>query len=134
MKKNLCFLFVTIMVSINTNAQDITNDSINILDSIRHAGTKVQIRYVPIPKEEPKPDEFYSIQLTASIEKIPLNNFQLYKDVYYIVNEEKVYIYLSGEYHNLNDAITEKNKINDKRVKNFFIVKVIDNRKIVLVE
>ena len=134
MKKNLCFLFVTIMVSINTNAQDITNDSINILDSIRHAGTKVQIRYVPIPKEEPKPDEFYSIQLTASIEKIPLNNFQLYNDVYHIVNEEKVYIYLSGEYHNLNDAITEKNKINDKRVKNFFIVKVIDNRKIVLVE
>jgi hypothetical protein len=134
MKKNLCFLFVTIIVSINTNAQDITNDSINMLDSIRYAGTKVQIRYVPIPKEEPKPDEFYSIQLSASIEKIPLNNFQLQNDVYHIVNEEKVYIYLSGEYHNLNDAITDKNKLNDKKGKNFFIVKVIDNRKIVLVE
>lgn len=134
MKKNLCFLFVTIMFSINTNAQDITNDSINILDSIRYTGTKVQIRYVPIPKEEPKPNEFYSIQLSASIEKIPLDNFQLNNDVYYIVNEEKVYVYLTGEYDKLNDAISKKNILNDQRGKNFFIVKVIDNRKIVFVE
>jgi len=122
------------MFSINTNAQDITNDSINILDSIRYTGTKVQIRYVPIPKEEPKPNEFYSIQLSASIEKIPLDNFQLNNDVYYIVNEEKVYVYLTGEYDKLNDAISKKNILNDQRGKNFFIVKVIDNRKIVFVE
>ena len=53
MKKNLCFFVVSILLSMNSNAQDITTDSVAILDSIRNAGIRVQIRYVPIPKEKP---------------------------------------------------------------------------------
>ena len=134
MKKNLCFFVVSILLSINSNAQDITNDSVAILDSIRNAGTRVQIRYVPIPKEKPKPNEFYSVQLGAFIADIPTSQFGKAENVYHIVNEEEIYVYLSGEFETLNDAVIEKYKLAKKGQRSIYVVKVIDNRKIVLVE
>ena len=64
MKKNLCFFVVSILLSMNSNAQDIATDSVAILDSIRNAGTRVQIRYVP--KEKPKRRILNVIKLEAS--------------------------------------------------------------------
>ena len=134
MKKNLCFFVVSILLSMNSNAQDITTDSVAILDSIRNAGTRVQIRYVPIPKEKPKPNEFYSVQLGAFIAEIPTSQFGKAENVYHIVNEEEIYVYLSGEFETLNDAVIEKYKLAKKGQRSIYVVKVIDNRKIVLVE
>ncbi len=132
MKKNLCFFVVSILLSMNSSAQDITTDSVAILDSIRNAGTRVQIRYVPIPKE--KPNEFYSVQLGAFIVEIPTSQFGKAENVYHIVNEEEIYVYLSGEFETLNDAVIEKYKLAKKGQRSIYVVKVIDNRKIVLVE
>ncbi len=135
MKKNLCFFVVSILLSMNSNAQDITTDSVAILDFIRNAGTRVQIRYVPIPKEKPKPNEFFSVQLGVYIAEIPSTQFENVENVYHIINEEDVYVYLSGEYDELNDAVKEKYELakkGDRR--SIYVVKVIDNRKVVLVE
>ena len=134
MKKNLCFFVVSILLSMNSNAQDITTDSVAILDSIKHAGTRVQIRYVPIPKEKPKPNEFFSVQLGAFIAELPSSKFAIVENVYHIVNEEEIYVYLSGEFNVLNDAVLEKRKLKNKGQKNIYVVKVIDKRKIVIVE
>ena len=134
MKKNLCFFVATILLAIVTSAQDITIDSVAILDSIKHAGTRVQIRYVPIPKEEPKPNEFFSVQLGAFIAEIPSRKFAIAENVYHIVNEERTFVYLSGEFNELNDAILEKRKLKNKGQKNIYVVKVIDKRKIVIIE
>ena len=132
MKKNLCFFVVSILLSMNSNAQDITTDSVAILDSIRNSGTRVQIRYVP--KEKPKPKEFYSVQLGlgAFIAELPSSKFAIAENVYHIVNEEEIYVYLSGEFNELNDAVLEKRKLKNKGQKNIYVVKVIDKRKIVL--
>ena len=43
-------------------------------------------------------------------------------------------MYLSGEFEELNDAIMEKYKLANKASPNIYVVKVIDNRKIVVVE
>ena len=134
MKKNLCFFVATMLFTIVTSAQDITTDSVAILDSIKHAGTRVQIRYVPIPKDKPKPNEFFSVQLGAFIAELPSRKFAIAENVYHIVNEEKTYVYLSGEYNDLNDAVLEKIKLKNKGQKNIYVVKVIDKRKIVIVE
>ena len=134
MKKNLCFFVATMLFTIVTNAQDITTDSVAILDSIKHAGTKVQIRYVPIPKEKPKPNEFFSVQLGAFIAELPSSKFAIAENVYHIVNEEEIYVYLSGEFKDLNDAVLEKIKLKNKGKKNIYVVKVIDKRKIEIVE
>ena len=134
MKKNLCFILVSILLSMNSNAQDITTDSIAILDSLRNVGTKVKILYVPKPKEIPKPKEFYSVQLGAFIAEIPTSQFDDAENVYHIVNEEEIYVYLSGEFNELNDAVKERYKLAEKGQKSIYVVKVIDNRKIVLVE
>ena len=140
MKKNLCFFVATILLAMVTSAQDITIDSVAILDSIKHAGTRVQIRYVPIPKEKPKPNEFFSIQLGAFIVPFFEIDSNHEKDVrlglYHIVNEEGVYIHLFGEFNELNDAISRKQWILDvdKEMKNIYVVKVIDKRKIEIVE
>ena len=133
-KKNLCFFVVSILLSMNSNAQDITTDSVAILDSIRNAGTRVQIRYVPIPKEKPKPNEFFSVQLGAFIAEIPSRKFAIAENVYHIVNEERTFVYLSGEFNELNDAVLEKRKLKNKGQKNIYVVKVIDKRRIVIVE
>ena len=134
MKKNLCFFVATILLAIVTSAQDITIDSVAILDSIKHAGTRVQIRYVPIPKEEPKPNEFFSVQLGAFMAELPSRKFAIAENVYHIVNEERTFVYLSGEFNELNDAILEKRKLKNKGQKNIYVVKVIDKRKIVIIE
>ena len=141
MKKNLCFIVVSILLAMSSNAQNITINSKAILDSIRSAGKKVKILYVPPPKEQPKPKEFYSIQLGARSAKIktsntPLDNnlFGEAVDVYHIVNEEGIYIYLSGEFNKLNDAIIEKNKLSKKGQNSIYVVKVIDRRKVVLIK
>ena len=134
MKKNLCFFVATMLFTIVTSAQDITTDSVAILDSIKHAGTRVQIRYVPIPKDKPKPNEFFSVQLGAFIAELPSRKFAIAENVYHIVNEEKTYVYLSGEFNDLNDAVLEKIKLKNKGQKNIYVVKVIDKRKIVIVE
>ena len=55
-------------------------------------------------------------------------------DVYHIVNEEGIYIYLSGEFNKLNDAIIEKNKLSKKGQNSIYVVKVIDRRKVVLIK
>ena len=134
MKKNLCFFVATILLAIVTSAQDITIDSVAILDSIKHAGIRVQIRYVPIPKEKPKPNKFFSVQLGAFISELPSSKFAIAENVYRIVNEEEIYVYLSGEFNELNDAVLEKRKLKNKGQKNIYVVKVIDKRKIVIVE
>ena len=134
MKKNLCFFVVSILLSMNSNAQDITTDSVAILDSIRNSGTRVQIRYVPIPKEKPKPNEFFSVQLGAFIAELPSSKFAIAENVFHIVNEEEIYVYLSGEFNELNDAVLEKRNLKNKGQKNIYVVKVIDKRKIVIVE
>ena len=134
MKKNLCFFVATMLFTIVTSAQDITTDSVAILDSIKHAGTRVQIRYVPIPKEEPKPNEFFSVQLGAFMAELPSRKFAIAENVYHIVNEERTFVYLSGEFNELNDAILEKRKLKNKGQKNIYVVKVIDKRKIVIIE
>ena len=132
MKKNLCFFVVSILLSMNSNAQDITNDSAAILDSIRNAGKRVQIRYVP--KEKPKPKEFYSVQLGAFITEISTSEFSKAENVYHIINEEEIYVYLSGEFNELNDAVIEKYKLSKKGQRSIYVVKVIDRRKVVIVE
>ena len=132
MKKNLCFFVVSILLSMNSNAQDITTDSAAILDSIRNAGTRVQIRYVP--KEKPKPKEFYSVQLGAFITEISTSEFSKAENVYHIINEEEIYVYLSGEFNELNDAVIEKYKLSKKGQRSIYVVKVIDRRKVVIVE
>ena len=134
MKKNLCFFVATMLFTIITSAQDITIDSVAILDSIKHAGTRVQIRYVPIPKEEPKPNEFFSVQLGAFMAELPSRKFAIAENVYHIVNEERTFVYLSGEFNELNDAVLEKRKLKNKGQKNIYVVKVIDKRKIVIIE
>ena len=134
MKKNLCFFVATILLAIVTSAQDITIDSVAILDSIKHAGTRVQIRYVPIPKEEPKPNEFFSVQLGAFMAELPSRKFAIAENVYHIVNEERTFVYLSGEFNELNDAILEKRKLKNKGQKNIYVVKVIDKRKILIIK
>ena len=134
MKKNLCLILVGILITMSSNAQDITTDSLTILDSIRNAGTKVKILYVPPPKEEPKPNEFYSIQLGAYIAEIPSSQFENVENIYHIINEEDIYIYLSGEFKNLNDAIKERYSLNKNGNSNIYVVKVIDNRKIIVIE
>ena len=132
MKKNLCFFVVSILLSMNSNAQDITTDSVAILDSIRNAGKRVQIRYVP--KEKPKPKEFYSVQLGAFITEISTSEFSKAENVYHIINEEEIYVYLSGEFNELNDAVIEKYKLSKKGQRSIYVVKVIDRRKVVIVE
>jgi len=134
MKKNLCFFVATMLFTIITSAQDITIDSVAILDSIKHAGTRVQIRYVPIPKEEPKPNEFFSVQLGAFMAELPSRKFAIAENVYHIVNEERTFVYLSGEFNELNDAVLEKRKLKNKGQKNIYVVKVIDKRKILIIE
>ena len=133
MKINLCLILVSTLLAMNSNAQDITTESVAILDSIRNTGTKVKILYVPQPKEEPKPIEFYSVQLGAYIAAIPSSQFANAENVYHIINEEGIYVYLSGEFEQLNDAIKEKYKLSNSS-NNIYVVKVIDNRKIVVIE
>ena len=133
MKINLCLILVSTLLAMNSNAQDITTESVAILDSIRNTGTKVKILYVPQPKEEPKPIEFYSVQLGAYIAAIPSSQFANAENVYHIINEEEIYVYLSGEFEQLNDAIKEKYKLSNSS-NNIYVVKVIDNRKIVVIE
>ena len=141
MKRNLCFFVISILLIINSSAQGVTTDSIAILDSLRSAGIRVQIKYVPKPKPEPIPNEFFSIHLGAFIAEIPVSNTPLdnavfgdAKNVYHIINEEEIYVYLSGEFKDLNNAILEKNKLKKKRKDSIYIVKVIDRRKIIIVE
>ena len=134
MKKNLCFFVATMLFALATNAQDITTDSVAILDSIRNSGTRVQIRYVPKPKEKPKPKEFYSVQLGAFITEISTSEFSKTENVYHIINEEEIYVYLSGEFNELNDAVIEKYKLSKKGQRSIYVVKVIDRRKVVIVE
>ena len=133
MKINLCLILVSTLLAMNSNAQDITTESVAILDSIRNTGTKVKILYVPQPKEEPKPIEFYSVQLGAYIAAISSSQFANAENVYHIINEEGIYVYLSGEFEQLNDAIKEKYKLSNSS-NNIYVVKVIDNRKIVVIE
>ena len=96
---------------------------------------------MPPPKEIPKPKEFYSVQLGAYITPIPVSNTPLDNavfgdadNVYHIINEEEIYVYLSGEFEQLNDAVKEKYKLAEKGQNSIYVVKVIDKRKIVLVE
>ena len=139
MKKNLCFFVVSMLLSMNSNAQDITTASIAMLDSLRSAGTRVAIRYVPKP--EPVPNEFFSIHLGAFIAEIPVSNTPLdnavfgdAKDVYHIINKEGIFIYLSGEFKELSDAVIEKYRLSKKGQRSVYVVKVIDRRKVVIVE
>tara|TARA_E500000331_G_C17273023_1_gene720257 strand:+ start:984 stop:1385 length:402 start_codon:yes stop_codon:yes gene_type:complete len=133
MKINLCLILVSTLLAMNSNAQDITTESVAILDSIRNTDTKVKILYVTQPKEEPKPKEFYSVQLGAYIAAITSSQFANAENVYHIINEEGIYVYLSGEFEQLNDAIKEKYKLSNSS-SNIYVVKVIDNRKIVVIE
>ena len=82
MKINLCLILVSTLLAMNSNAQDITTESVAILDSIRNTDTKVKILYVTQPKEEPKPKEFYSVQLGAYIAAITSSQFANAKNVY----------------------------------------------------
>ena len=139
MKKNLCFFVVSILLSMNSNAQDITTNSIAMLDSLRSAGTRVAIRYVPKP--EPVPNEFFSIHLGAFIAEIavsntPLDNavFRDARDVYHIINKEGIFIYLSGEFKELSDAVIEKYRLSKKGQRSVYVVKVIDRRTVIIVE
>ena len=139
MKKNLCFFVVSMLLSMNSNAQDITTASIAMLDSLRSAGTRVAIRYVPKP--EPVPNEFFSIHLGAFIAEIPVSNTPLdnavfgdAKDVYHIINKEGIFIYLSGEFKELSDAVIEKYRLSKKGPRSVYVVKVIDRRKVIIVE
>ena len=139
MKKNLCFFVVSMLLSMNSNAQDITTASIAMLDSLRSAGTRVAIRYVPKP--EPVPNEFFSIHLGAFIAEIPVSNTPLdnavfgdAKDVYHIINKEGIFIYLSGEFKELSDAVIEKYRLSKKGQRSVYVVKVIDRRKVIIVE
>ena len=141
MKKNLCFFVVSMLLSMNSNAQDITTASIAMLDSLRSAGTRVAIRYVPKPKPEPVPNEFFSIHLGAFIAEIPVSNTPLdnavfgdAKDVYHIINKEGIFIYLSGEFKELSDAVIEKYRLSKKGQRSVYVVKVIDRRKVIIVE
>lgn len=134
MKNKFCFIVVSILLSMNSNAQDITSDSTAILDSIRNAGTRVKVLYIPPPKKAPEPKEFYSVQLGAFIAEIPTSKFDNTENVYHIVNEEEIYVYLSGEFDELNDAVKEKYKLVEKGQRSIYVVRVIDNRKIVLIE
>ena len=139
MKKNLCFFVVSMLLSMNSNAQDITTASIAMLDSLRSAGTRVAIRYVPKP--EPVPNEFFSIHLGAFIAEIPVSNTPLdnavfgdAKDVYHIINKEGIFIYLSGEFKELSNAVIEKYRLSKKGQRSVYVVKVIDRRKVIIVE
>lgn len=134
MKKNLCLILIGTLIAMNSNAQDITADSVVILDSIRELGTKVKILYVPPPKEEPKPNEFYSIQLGAYIAETPNAKFDNVENIYHIINEENIYVYLSGEFKELNDAIKERYNLIENGNSNIYVVKVIDNREIIVIE
>ena len=141
MKRNLCFFVVGILLIINSSAQGVTTDSIAILDSLRSAGIRVQIKYVPKPKPKSASNEFYSIHLGAFISEIPISYTPLdnaifgdAKNVYHIINEEGIYVYLSGEFKELNGAILEKNKLKKEEGNNIYVVKVIDKRKVVIIE
>jgi len=78
--------------------------------------------------------EFYSLQLGAFITPVPKSKFPNAKDIYHVKNEDGIFLYLSGEYKNLNDAIVEKNMLTEKGENNIYVVKVIDRRKVELVE
>ena len=135
MKKYFYFLIASMFFTLtNAASQEITIDSIALLNKDKETGTKVLIRYIPPPKPEIKNKEFYSLQLGAFITSVPSTQFSDNDSVFYIINEEEVYVYLSGEYNRLNDAIIEKNKLSSKGKRNIYIVKVIDKRKIILVE
>ncbi len=134
MKRNLCFFVVGILLIINSSAQGVTTDSTAILDSLRSAGIRVQIKYVPKPKPEPIPNEFFSVQLGAFLSEISTSKFEKAESIYHIINEEEIYIYLSGEFKELNNAILEKNKLKRKGEQNIYVVKVIDKRKVVIIE
>ena len=90
--------------------------------------------FVQIPKEKPKPKEFYSVQLGAFITEISTSEFSKAENVYHIINEEEIYVYLSGEFNELNDAVIEKYKLSKKGQRSIYVVKVIDRRKVVIVE
>jgi len=132
MKRNLYFFVVGILLIINSSAQGVTTDSTAILDSLRSAGIRVQIKYVPKP--EPIPNEFFSVQLGAFLSEISTSRFEKAESIYHIINEEEIYIYLSGEFKELNNAILEKNKLKRKGEQNIYVVKVIDKRKVVIIE
>ena len=134
MKKYLCFFVVSFLLTINSGAQDVTTDSIAILDSLRSSGTKVQIKYVPKPKPEPEPIKFFSVQLGAFLSEISISEFEEVENIYHIINEEEIYVYLSGEFKELNNAILEKNKLKKKRKHSIYVVKVIDKREVVIIE
>ena len=96
---------------------------------------------VPKPKPEPVPNEFFSIHLGAFIAEIPVSNtpldnavFRDAKDVYHIINKEGIFIYLSGEFKELSDAVIEKYRLSKKGQRSVYVVKVIDRRKVVIVE
>jgi len=105
----------------------------NVYARIGPFGPMVQIGEKQESKEEPKPIEFYSVQLGAYIAAIPSSQFANAENVYHIINEEGIYVYLSGEFEQLNDAIKEKYKLSNSS-NNIYVVKVIDNRKIVVIE
>ena len=74
------------------------------------------------------------MQLGAFKAELPSSKFAIAENVYHILNEEKIYVFLSGEFNELNDAVLEKRKLKNKGQKNIYVVKVIDKRKIVIVE
>ena len=78
--------------------------------------------------------EFYSVQLGAFMSPVPNSKFPNANDIYNVKNEDDIFIYLSGEYKNLNDAINEKNKLINKGGSSLYVVKVIDRRKVIIVE
>ena len=65
---------------------------------------------------------------------VPKSKFPNAKDIYHVKNEDGIFLYLSGEYKNLNDAIVEKNMLTEKGENNIYVVKVIDRRKVEIVE
>jgi hypothetical protein len=74
------------------------------------------------------------VQLGAFITEISTSDFSKAENVYHIINEEEIYVYLSGEFNELNDAVIEKYKLSKKGQRSIYVVKVIDRRKVVIVE
>ena len=74
------------------------------------------------------------MQLGAFITEISTSDFSKAENVYHIINEEEIYVYLSGEFNELNDAVIEKYRLSKKGPRSVYVVKVIDRRKVIIVE
>jgi len=101
---------------------------------IKNGGVKKTTPITTNVEQNLEGKEFYSVQLGVFIAPVPDSRFSNAKDIYNIKNEDGIFLYLSGEYQNLNDAIREKNNLIGKGENNLYVVKVIDRRKVVLVE